>query len=95
MLHEREVLHRWDGRALALMAVGVLWFLWNLGAAPTRDWRLVWYFAPLALVLLGSELLTTGHVSWQVFLAALVLVGAMILGAVLIFAPAVVSGMAV
>ena len=88
-------LHRRDARQpVLLIALGLVWFFWNLGALPTRDWRSLWYFAPLALVLLGSELLTTGHVSWRIFLAALLLVVVATIGAFFIFAPSVVSGLA-
>jgi hypothetical protein len=89
-------LHRQDARqAVLLIALGLVWFFWNLGALPVGDWRSLWYFAPLALVLLGSELLTTGHVSWWIFLAALVLVAVVVaVGAFLLFTPSVISGLA-
>jgi hypothetical protein len=71
----------------------MFWFLWSLGTLPSRDWRSLWAFAPLALVLAGDELLVTGHLSWRAFLLAVLLVAvAIALGAVVLFSPAVVAG---
>jgi len=97
MLHTMHAtrIHRPVARAMALIGLGTFWFLWSLGALPSRDWRSLWAFAPLALILAGDELLVTGRLSWRAFLLALLLViTAIALGTILFFAPATVAGRA-
>ena len=50
-----------------LIGLVVVVLLANLGILPALSWRSLWQFWPVLLIVLGVELLLTGHVSWAVF----------------------------
>jgi hypothetical protein len=80
--------------SVIFIALGVLLALMGVGAVQGPDWRSIWSLSPLVLILMGTELLATGHVSWWVFFIALLVVIAIVaIGAVSFFAPVVVSGL--
>lgn len=59
---------------LLLIGLGVVLLLNNLGYLPWYVWSAIWQFWPVALILLGLEVLITRRVPWGVLVLAVVLV---------------------
>ena len=94
MLQGKRNLHHQNALPILLIGLGLLWFVWNISVLPMQGWRSLWYFAPLALVVPGTELLVTGRVSWRVLVVALLFVAVVVVaGAFFVFVPSGVSGL--